>query len=47
MLDNLWGLSFDKYDDDEEGAQLCFQEGQKNILGFALMTARDRILAPT
>lgn len=47
MFDNLWGVSFDEYDDDEEGAQLSIIEGkQKNLLGYALMQARHKIQNP-
>ena len=47
FLDNLWGVSFDEYDDDEEGAVASMLEGkQKNLLGYALMEARHKILNP-
>lgn len=47
MFDNLWGVSFDEYDDDEEGAMLSIVEGkQKNLLGYALMQARHKIQNP-
>ena len=28
MFDNLWGVSFDEYDDDEEGACASIFEGK-------------------
>ena len=47
MFDNLWGVSFDEYEDDEEGACASIFEGkQKNLLGYALMKARHKILNP-
>ena len=47
MFDSLWGMSFDEYDDDNEGVVDCFKDGQKNILGYALMKARYKINNPT
>ena len=47
MFDNLWGVSFDEYDDDEDGARACiFEAKQKNLLGYALMRTRHKIRNP-
>ena len=46
-LETLWGVSFDEYDDDEEGAVASILEAkEKNLLGYALMEARHKIQNP-
>jgi predicted NAD-dependent protein-ADP-ribosyltransferase YbiA (DUF1768 family) len=40
LFDPFWGISFDEFDDPED----CLSNGQKNLLGYALMQARAQII---
>jgi len=40
LFDPFWGISFDEFDDPED----CLSNGQKNLLGYALMQARTKII---